>query len=271
MKLRNLVSVIVAGLALCIILSVTCEAAATTKATTTDKEIALSAKKNTESTVKKTTSKKKTAVTKKKEEKSKKEAGKKTENTVKKTTKSKTTAKKAAAKKNKKTTVKKNTKKKTTGTAKKKAAEKKKAAKKNTAPAPQFNFTDVDVRYLTSIIYCEARGEGYAGQKAVGIVVMNRVRDYQFPNSVTEVIYQRGQFSPVRNGSLNKALAIFDSQWATGYMQGDMASCMLAAREALMGSTTVAVSGGNVEMGSYLFFSRYIPNARFQLGAHQFK
>ncbi|MCM1157823.1 MAG: cell wall hydrolase [Bacteroidales bacterium] len=258
MKLRNLVSVIVAGLALCIILSVTCEAAATTKATTTDKEIALSAKKNTESTVKKTTSKKKTAVTKKKE-----------------TTKSKTTAKKAAAKKSKKTTVKKNTKKKTTGTTKKKATAKKttkkKTTKKNTTPAPQFNFTDVDVRYLTSIIYCEARGEGYAGQKAVGIVVMNRVRDYQFPNSVTEVIYQRGQFSPVRNGSLNKALAIFDSQWATGYMQGDMASCMLAAREALMGSTTVAVSGGNVEMGSYLFFSRYIPNARFQLGAHQFK
>lgn len=222
MKLRKFVTVIMAGIMLCLVVGLTCEAA-TAKTATKDKTVkSTSAKAKTTKKTSKATSKKKTQSTNKK----------KVTNTGRKASKA------AAAKK---------------------------------ATTPQVNFTETDVRYLTSIIYCEARGEGYAGQKAVGIVVMNRVRDYQFPNNVVDVIYQKGQFSPVRNGSLNSALAIFDSQWSTGHMQGDMASCMLAAREALQGSTTINVYGSNVEMGGYLFFSRYIPNARFQLGGHQFK
>lgn len=57
---------------------------------------------------------------------------------------------------------------------------------------------------MASIINCEAGGESYQGQVAVGIVVMNRVRSKQFPNTIRKVIYQRGQFSPVRNGMLRK-------------------------------------------------------------------
>ena len=132
-------------------------------------------------------------------------------------------------------------------------------------------YTAKELRYMTAIIYCEARGESYAGKKAVGIVVMNRVRSKKFPNTVKGVIYQSGQFSPVRNGSLNQALSLYDKQKKKGKITGTMKTCQKAAKEALKGSTTITVKGKKKQMKKYLFFSRYIPNAKYTLGAHQFK
>ena len=65
---------------------------------------------------------------------------------------------------------------------------------------------------MASIINCEAGSEPYQGKLAVGIVVMNRVSSKSFPNSIKGVIYQKGQFSPVRNGSLKKRLRQYDSK-----------------------------------------------------------
>ena len=145
------------------------------------------------------------------------------------------------------------------------------AAATTKATTKDKKYTASELRYMTSIIYCEARGEGYVGQKAVGIVVMNRVRNKQFPDTIKEVIYQSGQFSPVRNGSLNVALQEYDRQKRSGKMKGEMASCRRAAKSVLKGSTTIKVRGKKKQMKNYLFFSRYIANAKYTLGAHQFK
>ena len=56
---------------------------------------------------------------------------------------------------------------------------------------------------LAALIFCEAGGEPYEGQVAEGAVVMNRVRSGIFPNSITEVIYQSGQFGPAITGKLD--------------------------------------------------------------------
>ena len=64
-----------------------------------------------------------------------------------------------------------------------------------------------DLVLLAALIYCEAGGESYEGQLAVGCVVMNRVRSSSFPNTVSGVIYQSGQFSPVASGRLATVLA----------------------------------------------------------------
>ncbi len=145
------------------------------------------------------------------------------------------------------------------------------ATKATTEDKKANDYTESELRYMTSIIYCEARGESYAGQKAVGIVVMNRKNSDLFPSSVKGVIYQRGQFSPVRNGSMSKALSLYDEQTDSGKMTKTMKTCRKAAIEALEGSTTVKVKGKNKEMKNYLFFSRRIRNAKYTLGAHQFK
>lgn len=56
---------------------------------------------------------------------------------------------------------------------------------------------DEDLFLLASIIHGEARGEPYEGQVAVGAVVLNRVASEDFPNTIAEVIYQRGAFDAV--------------------------------------------------------------------------
>ncbi len=60
-----------------------------------------------------------------------------------------------------------------------------------------------DLNLLAHLIYAEARGEPYSGQVAVGAVVLNRVKNSSFPNSVAGVIYQPGAFSVVSDGQIN--------------------------------------------------------------------
>ena len=59
-----------------------------------------------------------------------------------------------------------------------------------------------DLNLLAHLIYAEARGEPYAGQVAVGAVVLNRVKSSKFPNSVAGVIYQPGAFDVVSDGQI---------------------------------------------------------------------
>lgn len=91
------------------------------------------------------------------------------------------------------------------------------------------NVSEEDLELLASIIYCEANGEPYIGKVAVGNVVLNRVKSSRYPNTIKGVIYAKGQFSPVKNGSMAKALK---------YDSAD-ASCYQAALEALAGSAPV--------------------------------
>lgn len=56
---------------------------------------------------------------------------------------------------------------------------------------------------LARLIHAEAKGESLAGQVAVGAVVFNRLKDPRFPKSITRVIYEKDQFSPVADGSIH--------------------------------------------------------------------
>ena len=60
-----------------------------------------------------------------------------------------------------------------------------------------------DLNLLARLVYAEARGESYTGQVAVAAVVLNRVKNSSFPNSVSGVIYQKGAFSVVNDGQIN--------------------------------------------------------------------
>lgn len=60
-----------------------------------------------------------------------------------------------------------------------------------------------DLNLLARLIHGEARGEPYVGQVAVGAVVLNRVEDSRFPNTIAGVIYQPGAFDVVYDGQIN--------------------------------------------------------------------
>lgn len=112
---------------------------------------------------------------------------------------------------------------------------------------------DANDRYLlANLIYCEAGGEPYEGQVAVGSVVMNRVLSPKFPNTISGVIYQKGQFSPVKSGRLALALNV---NKATD-------KCYRAADEAMAGVTNV---------GNCVFFRTPIPGLTgISIGGHIF-
>lgn len=65
-------------------------------------------------------------------------------------------------------------------------------------PASRFYREDA-VYWLSRIISAESRGESLRGQIAVGNVVLNRVASEAFPDTIWGVIFDPGQFAPVKN------------------------------------------------------------------------
>ena len=68
-------------------------------------------------------------------------------------------------------------------------------------------YSNNDVSLLARVISAEARGEPYAGQVAVGAVILNRIQHPSFPNTLAGVIYQPGAFSCLNDGGINAAVA----------------------------------------------------------------
>ena len=126
--------------------------------------------------------------------------------------------------------------------------------------SPQYS----DLKYLAAIVYCESGNQCMAGQQAVAIVVMNRVRSGNFPNDIYSVLYQSGQFTPVSSGSLNKGLSMYDN----GTLPQ---SCIDAANYALVGNTSVTYNDETRDISDYYFFGRYRNNCRWQIQDHQFE
>lgn len=102
---------------------------------------------------------------------------------------------------------------------------------------------------LASLIFCEAGNQPYEGQVAVGAVVMNRINSSSYPNTMEEVIYQSGQFSPAMSGWLDRVRA----------NQGYTEAAMQAAEDALAGSNPIgdclyfSVGGYGTRIGDHLF------------------
>lgn len=71
---------------------------------------------------------------------------------------------------------------------------------------PESSVSPEEEELLARIIHAEAKGEPYHGKVGVGTVVLNRVADDQFPDSIEEVIYEveggSYQFSPVLDGTI---------------------------------------------------------------------
>ena len=126
------------------------------------------------------------------------------------------------------------------------------AAQSSWRDISEVTFEEGDRMLLANLIYCEAGGEPYSGQVAVGAVVINRVLSSRYPNTIVGVIYQNKQFSPVNDGHLALALA---NDRAT-------ASCYQAADEAMRGVTNV---------GQCVYFRTPIPGINgIRIGGHVF-
>lgn len=118
-----------------------------------------------------------------------------------------------------------------------------------------INITNEELLLLSKLVTGEARGESYEGQVAVAAVVINRVKDPRFPNTIRDVIYQKNAFSVVKDGSIN--------------MQ-PTESAYTAAQEALYGSdpTNRAIYFWNPDIATCKWIKTLNPYMR--IGNHVF-
>jgi N-acetylmuramoyl-L-alanine amidase len=117
-----------------------------------------------------------------------------------------------------------------------------------------------DYRVLQRIVQAEAGGCDMTGRILVANVVLNRVESKEFPDNVTDVVYQKSQFSPVSDGSLDR--------------------CTVS--EATVEAVDRALAGEDYSQGALYFMNRsasYSRNVRwfdgkltylFQHGGHEF-
>lgn len=124
-----------------------------------------------------------------------------------------------------------------------------------TASGKSVGPKNVDVNLLARCVSAEARGEPYVGQVAVAAVILNRLKDPAFPNTIADIIYQPLAFSSVPDGQINMA---------------PTASSIKAAQE--------AISGVDPTGGALYFFNPAKTKNKFiwsrpqimQIGNHMF-
>jgi spore germination cell wall hydrolase CwlJ-like protein len=85
-------------------------------------------------------------------------------------------------------------------------------------PLPPEVFSEAEQKCLTAGVYFEARGENLKGQAAVAQVILNRVRNPAYPDTICGVVYQndhwrnRCQFSFACDGIRDRVAS--QSHWA---------------------------------------------------------
>lgn len=105
------------------------------------------------------------------------------------------------------------------------------------------NYSNDELMLLACLIHAEAGNQTYEGKLAVANVVLNRVKSSKFANSISGVIYQKGQFSVASSGSLKKQLNQYSS-----YNSNSQKLSIQAAKDALAGVNNI---------GKRLYFNRY--------------
>lgn len=118
---------------------------------------------------------------------------------------------------------------------------------------PPIDYTASDIDMLAAIIECEAGNQSYEGKCAVGSVIINRVRNPRFANTIQEVIFAPGQFSPVASGRFAIVLA-----------RGADSACVEAATAVLNGYINVdclyfhayrgSIDDDKLIIGDHVFF-----------------
>ncbi|MBH1941618.1 cell wall hydrolase [Mobilitalea sibirica] len=107
----------------------------------------------------------------------------------------------------------------------------------------EVDYTNSDLKLLACLVHAEAGNQRYEGKLAVANVVLNRIKSGKYPNNLKDVIYQPGQFSVAKSGSLAKQLDNYDN-----YTSKSQQLSIKAAKAALAGANNI---------GTRLYFHTY--------------
>ena len=77
-----------------------------------------------------------------------------------------------------------------------------------------LNLSESEIELLARLVKCEAGGENFECKVTVCVVIFNRMFDSHFKNTLSDVIYEEGQFSPVIKGKIDTAIPTDDCYYA---------------------------------------------------------
>ena len=124
-------------------------------------------------------------------------------------------------------------------------------------------YTDEDVRILATTVYYEAGGTTEELREYVAQVVLNRVADSRFPNTIYAVITQPGQYSgDYATAAATQAIKDKDARNGTSYY----ATCVVSAKKAMMGGVDMpsnVVFEANFKQGTGVWKSIYFNSGYF--------
>lgn len=124
-------------------------------------------------------------------------------------------------------------------------------------------YTELDLLALTNTIYCEAGHRENSMRIGVGAVVINRVNDPAFPNTIVGVVTQRGQY---RQWYATEACKRDCKQQDNAYGRDYWGECQEIAMQCMMGLSGVpenVVWQANFKQGSGVY--KYWPEWNFYL------
>lgn len=107
----------------------------------------------------------------------------------------------------------------------------------------EVDYTQEDLKLLACLVHAEAGDQSYEGKLAVANVVLNRVKSSKYANTIEAVIYQPGQFTVARSGSLDKQIDRYED-YST------------KSQQLTIKATKAALSGAN-NIGNRLYFNSY--------------
>lgn len=135
----------------------------------------------------------------------------------------------------------------------------------NTATASNRLYNDAEIKCLASNIYHESKGESLIGKAAVGIVVINRVKDPRWPKSVCGVVKQTSYRSCQFSWYCRKVNRIdYDSaQWKDSYSIAKAVFYTDEYKNLLNGATHFHSTSVRPEWADRLKFIKRIDNHMF--------
>lgn len=77
-----------------------------------------------------------------------------------------------------------------------------------------LNLSESEIELLARLVKCEAGGENFECKVNVCVVIFNRMFDNHFKTTLSDVIYEEGQFSPAIKGTIDTAIPTDDCYYA---------------------------------------------------------
>ena len=83
--------------------------------------------------------------------------------------------------------------------------------------SPEEDFYN-SMDLMARVVEAEAGNQGLLGKRMVVDVILNRVYDKEFPDSIVDVIYQKNAFSVIENG-MYMQVEVSEETWEAIYME----------------------------------------------------